>query len=278
MDLNNSKFVQRVSSIAYKISDHNLFLLSSSISYYSALALAPFIVILLVCASLLGQNIQQQIMHHAELNFSPKMAEMIQMIFQNVNTQLDIASVTGIIGLIIILWTCSLVFLQFRYSLDIIYGHHDPARQRPILEIIQERLFSMMVVLAGAVLLIASFAFVAIVEYLFKGVGVKLMAFRSLAVILSFFTYVAIFAGLHYFTPTQRQKFKDSLRIAFLSSIFFMSGNVVLAFYLRTIAAGSVYGAAGTLLVFLIWSYYSTFTILLSVELYLYLKRKGLVG
>jgi len=47
----------------------------------------------------------------------------------------------------------------------------------------------------------------------------------------------------------------------------------LLGVYFRSVASSSIYGAAGSLLVFLIWSYYSSFTLFLSVELFLYFRK-----
>ena len=84
-----------------------------------------------------------------------------------------------------------------------------------------------------------------------------------------------LFSGLHYFTPSRRPRKTHAFKMALLSSVFFMVGNVLLASYLKKVAADSVYGAAGTLLVFLLWTFYSSFTIFLSVEVFLFLKKLG---
>lgn len=92
---------------------------------------------------------------------------------------------------------------------------------------------------------------------------------------LNFIIYLVMFIGIHYLTPSKRPDTLDCLKIATLSAVFFQLGNMVLAVYLKRVAASSVYGAAGSLLVFLTWSYYSSFTLFLSAEVFLYLKRIG---
>jgi membrane protein len=258
-----------------KITDDNLFLLSSSVSYYSGLGLAPFLLILLGVASILGQNVQERIVDQTSQYFSPDLGKMIQLIFENVNEGVNLGSISGILGVIILLYTASLVFLQFRYAFDIIYGHHKREVTKSNWESVKERLFAMVVILGGAVLVIISFSLGSIAEYLF-GHGLKESGLAKFTLFLvNLMVNVILFTGMHYFTPSRRPKPVSAFKIATFSSFFFMAGNFILATYLKQIAANSVYGAAGSLLVFLVWSYYSSFTIFLSVEVFTYFKKIG---
>lgn len=275
MQLIKKTLTTRAKNLTDKILDDNLFLLSSSVSYYSALGLAPFLLIILGVASILGQNIQSQIIEQASRTFSPQVGEMIKLIFLNVNKGVSIGSISGIIGLVVLLSTASMVFLQFRYAFDVIYGYFNPHVKRSVWEIVFERLFAMFVIVGGAVLLIISFSVATIAEYLF-GPGIDESFLTQIAIFLvNFVIYVTLFTGVHFFTPSKRPNFVEALKISTLSSIFFIIGNYLLAWYLKGVAANSVYGAAGTLLVFLVWSYYSSFTVFLSVEVFIYLRRIG---
>ncbi len=275
MQLIKKSLTTRVSNLTDKILDDNLFLLASSVSYYSALGLAPFLLIILGIASILGENIQAQIIHRANLTFSPQVGEMMKLIFMNVNKGVNIGSISGIIGLIILLSTASMVFLQFRYAFDVIYGYFNSTVKRTLLQVIVERVFAMLAIVGGAVLLIVSFSIATLAEYIF-GPGIDKSFITQVSVFLvNFVIYLALFTGVHHFTPTKRPKFRESLKISTLSSVFFILGNYLLAWYLKGVAASSVYGAAGTLLVFLVWCYYSSFTLFLSVEVFIYLKKIG---
>jgi len=259
----------RLKNLVYKIDSDNLFLLSSSVSYYSALALAPFLLIILWLASTIGEHIQGDIIERASVTFSPYVADLVRMVFQNVNEGVSIGSISGAIGLVVLLWTCSLVYIQFRYAFDVIYGHYDTQRSRPVKAIIFDRLFAMLVVVLTAVLLVISFMVATFFEYSF-GAGIDT---RTLVVLINFVLYLILFTCIHFFVPTRRPKFKNAVQISCLSAVFFILGNILVATYLKSFAGKSVYGAAGTLLVFLIWSYYSSFTLFLSVEVFQFLKR-----
>ncbi len=258
----------RIKNLATKIYDDNLFLLSSSVSYYSALGLAPFFLIVLYVATFIGESTQAKIVERAGIVFSPEVGDMIQLIFVNAKEGINIGSISGIIGALILLFTASLVFLQFRYALDVIYGFWSPDVYKPVRTHLWERIFAMLAVIMGAALLIGSFSLTAFMDEIFG-------EYKNFAMIANFILYICMFMGLHYFTPSKRPRKRHAFKMALLSSVFFLIGNVLLASYLKKVAADSVYGAAGTLLVFLVWTFYSSFTIFLSVEVFLFLRKIG---
>ncbi len=275
MELIKKSSSRRLKDLLTKITDDNLFLLSSSVSYYSALGLAPFLLILLGVASILGQNVQERIVSQTSESFSPQVGNMTQLIFTNVNQGVNLGSLSGIIGIVILLSTASMVFLQFRYAFDVIYGNFNPHVSKTTWEYIRERFFAMSVLIGGAVLVILSFSLAKIAEYLLGPGAHQLGLVRFGLFWVNLSVNIVLFTGAHYITPSKRPKFLEAIKIATLSSFFFMLGNLLLASYLKKVAANSVYGAAGSLLVFLIWTYYSSFTVFLSVEVFIYLRRIG---
>jgi membrane protein len=268
MELVRKSPARRVRNLASKVYDDNLFLLSSSVSYYSALGLAPFFLIVLYVSAFIGETTRYKIVKQAAHIFSPQVADMIRLIFMNARQGIDVGSITGVISALVLLFTASLVFLQFRYAFDVIYGYFSPEVTKPVRYMIFERIFAMISVIIGATLFIASLSITAFVDELFG-------KYKDLVLLANFILYVLMFGGLHYFAPSRRPRKRHALKMAGMSAFFFMIGNVLLANYIKKFAATSVYGAAGTLLVFLVWTFYSTFTVLLSVEIFLYLRKIG---
>lgn len=277
MELVHRSLFTRFKAISQKISRDNLFLLSSSISYYSALALAPFALILLAVASFLGPGMQKDIVKQASLTLSPEVGQMLHMIFSNVNEGVNVGSISGIVGAAILLSTASMVFLQFRYSFDVIYGHYDPKASKTIAASLKEKAFAMFFVLMAAVVFIGSMLASGIFLEFFGG---EQGSFWSTVVLLylNFMVYLGMFTAVHYYVPSRKFSIYDTLKKATFSAVFFMLGNFLLATYLKGVAGNSVYGAAGTILVFLTWSYYSSFIVFLSVVVFQYLKKIGRVS
>lgn len=271
MELIKKTPLTRFKNLVDRVYEDNLFLLSSSVSYYSALAIAPFLLILLAVASLIGEDVQAKVIKLCT-DFSPEMGTMTQIIFNNVNEGLDIGSFSGILGLVIILWTASLVFLQLRYSFDVIYRHHNPLAPISILGFIKERLFAMGVVVISGIFLIISATLPGLVAFYLKDHS-NIVLYRIFAFLLNVFTYIITFWLIQFYAPSIKPRKRDAFHISVLSTIFFILGNLLLARYFKNVAVGSIYGAAASLLVFLIWVYYSSFTLFLSAEIFLFYKN-----
>jgi len=93
-------------------------------------------------------------------------------------------------------------------------------------------------------------------------------------ILLNLLILFVLFTGLYYFTPTKKKRLWDCAKMAVLTSVTFLVGNVLTGLYMRKVALDSLYGAAGALLIFLLWAFYSALTIFLSVELFEFLKRR----
>lgn len=262
----------KVRSFINKISEDNLFLLASSVSYYSALAIAPFLLILLGVASLIGEDIQLQVTNWAA-GISPAVGKMMDIIFDNVEEGVNVGSLSGLIGLVILFWTSSLVFLQLRFSMDVIYGNLLEHRPKSIWVIISDKLFAMLVVFLAGIFLIIFSALPGVIFFVFNAEDIPFL--RLLLIAINFVIYTWMFWLIHYVTPTRRPKKREAFKMGILSALFFIVGNILLGLYFRTLAGHSIYGAAAALLVFLIWCYYSSFTLFLSAEIFLYLKKMG---
>lgn len=269
MELIKKTSFTRLKDFLTKIADDKLFLLASSTSYYSALGIAPFFLIVLGVSSYLGGNTQAEIIR-LTFNFSPEVGKMIQIIIKNVNEGVTIGSISGIIGVIILLSTASLVFLQLRYALDVIYEHHHIYSRKSVKETILEKLFAMLVVIIGGAFLLVASSLPGLFRTFLE--GYETILYVSV-IVLHLLIYVAMFWGIHFFVPSQRPQKREAFKMALLSSVFFVLGNFLLSSYLRGIAVSSIYGAAGTLFIFLLWTYYTSFTMFLSVEVFLYLKQ-----
>lgn len=274
MELIEKSKTDKLKDFIFKVYDDNLFLLSSSISYYSALAIAPFILILLGVASFLGGNVRDKVIA-LSYDFSYDLGQMISLIFANVNEGVNVGSISGLIGVGVLLFTASLVFMQIRFAFDVIYGEQEDKNTNiTIWSFILERLFAMFSVVVAGIFIIISSSLPGLVQYLGKE-NENLIYYKGFAFLINFIIYVAMFWFINYFTPSKHPGKREAFKISLLSSFFFIVGNYVLGLYLKSVAVTSIYGAAGTLLVFLIWTYYSSFTMFLSVELFLYLKKLG---
>lgn len=256
-----------------RIKRHNLFLLSSSISYYATLGLAPMLLILLGLAALIGEDIQLKIIEQVSF-IAPDVSQTLLLIFKNLKNRVDLGSISGFFGLGFLLFLASFVFMQLRYSLDVIYGDIEHLKPKSFFQAIRERGFLMLVVVAMCVLFASSLLFNPIFKYLFASRFESADWRDFVQMMLNFSILFTLFTGLYLFTPTKRKKLSDCAQMSLITSAAFLFGNILTGLYMKTIAIDSLYGAAGALLIFLLWTYYSSLTLFMSVEIFEFLKRK----
>lgn len=256
-----------------RIDHHNLFLLSSSISYYAALGLAPLLLIILGIASLVGEDIKQEILSQVSM-IAPELRGTLELIFFNLKTQVDVGSISGVFGLGFLLFLASYLFVQLRYSLDLIYGDIDVHKPKSIFEMVRERGVLMLVVMVMCTLFAISLLINPLFDYVFAESSLSENAEDVLQYVLNFFILFLLFTGLYFVTPTKKKKLRDCAQMSVLTSGFFLLGNILTGLYMKNFAMDSLYGAAGALLIFLLWTFYSSLALFMSVEVFEFLKRK----
>jgi membrane protein len=255
-----------------KMRKDNLFLLSSSVSYYSAIAIAPFLLIILGLSSLLGEETSQRIQVFS-LSLSTEAGELVKMILSNVKDEMNLSSLSGLIGLLLLFVTSSVVFIQLRYSFDVIYGFQDLRNDRSIWDEVLEKFFAVFIVFISSFFLILASSAPGLLKLFFFENNSHYFLDYALH-IFNFFIFICMFWSLHYFSPSFRPPKRKAFSMSLLTAFFFLFGNYFLGIYFKKIATTSIYGAAGTLFIFLVWCFYTAFTMFLSTELILFLEKR----
>lgn len=269
MDLSKLTFTIKLKEFIATVDRHNVLSYSAALSYYASLALAPFLLILLTVGSLIGQDAQEELIFQAEFILGEDIGTIIELVFSNMKQEINLASFSGIIGIAVLLFTASIVFLQLRFTLDTIKGDYDPKASSGVIGMVKQRLLIMLIVLGTAVLFFLSM-FISDIVMMFSEDLLNKLWGKVLLSVLSFIISVGLFTAIYYFIPSKKPVLSDAFKMSIFTSVCFLVGRKVLGMYLENVAADSVYGAAGSLLVFLVWAYYSSFTLFISMELYLF--------
>jgi membrane protein len=263
---------EKIKSSIFRLIDaidrHQIFTQSAALAYFTALSLAPFVLILLFFSSLLSDTSQEQVYIQVRDYLSPQLGEAVRMIIENAGKKASFAGASGLFGLFILSLSASTSFSQLRTALDKI-NETDPSvrnkNRNSILIFLREKLFSIALVFGFNYLAVASLAFTTILGIFFQGREGFFWRIISIATNLGLFLF--LFAVIFYFVPTDRKKFRTTILPALIGAATFIFGKELISYYLQTTAVGSSYGAAGALIVFLAWTYYSSLTLLLSFEL-----------
>lgn len=267
-------FIKEFFRFLFILDRHNIFILSSSLAYYATLALAPFLLILFQLAPLIGLDNQRRLIRQISYTISPQVADVVNLIVDNADKAIDTSSLVGIIGIVLILFTSSVAFLHLRYSFNLIYGFYDPERQRPLMDIIKDRLISMVFVVLFNIGFVASLFLTSYFFFHMRTRGITGLGASLMLTSFNFFVFFGLFFCLYCFVPSKRVSWSVLIRSSAYASVGFLVGKILFGIYFKNIVSTSVYGAAGALLVFLIWTYYSALIVFFSAELANYLKMR----
>lgn len=245
--------------------------LSASLAYYTVFSLGPLlIVIIFICGLLFGREAIEGSIYHQMANFvGPESAKEMQNIVKNAAVS-DKGGLAAVIGIITLLIGATTVFAEMQDSINSIWG----LKAKPKLgvwKMIKDRLLSFGIIGSLGFLLLVSLGITAIIE----AIGNRLQAvFPDVTVVLLYIINIVItlvvtaglFAVIFRVLPDAKIKWKDVLGGAIATSLLFMIGKFLITFYISKSEVGSTYGTAGSLVVLIVWVYYSSIILYFGAE------------
>lgn len=255
-------FFKLLKASASKWSDCSAPRLGASLAFYMLLSLAPLLIfIVAICGYAFSAAAAQEkllVQVHALAGASGERS--VQMLI-NSAAQPKSGILASLVALMTLLFGASGFFLELRESLNIIWDA--PKRASTTLRsFISQRLSSFGMVIGLALVLLASLGlstFLAVFERFFVGFFPVHLAILSEVAnfTLSLAAISVLFALVFKYVPDVVINWRDVAIGAVFSALLFMIGKTVLAVYFATLGVGSTYGAAGSLVAFIIWVYYS---------------------
>lgn len=254
----------RLSTAISNASKHDIFVMASSLAYTTALTLAPFMLIILSFASLLSPDLQQDIFEGLTTAVGEKIAGTILAMIENADSNAKLSGISSIIGVLVLAISASAIFSNLKIALDKINEHAFHQDPSGVWNFIKSKLFSMGLVFGFAFLSVASLIFTMIIAIFYPhGMGF-LWGFVSFLV--NFSAFALVFSAIYRFVPTDKATWKSCIISGVISTIFYLVGKKVIGLYLGKAGLESSYGAAGSLIVLLVWVYYTALTLLFSYE------------
>lgn len=237
--------------------------MSGSLAYSTIFSIAPLIILVIFLADIFyGRNaIEGTIYGQIRDYVGSDAAAQIQSMIRN-------ASLSGksrgaiVLGVITLLLGATSVFGEIQDSINIIWGLK-PKPKKGWVKLLLNRLWSFSVIGSFGFILLVSLVVNAVIEALmnqlqrlFPSITVVLVYIVNQLVILGVTTL--LFGVIFKVLPDARIKWRDVLAGAFATSVLFMLGKFVITFYINHSSVGTAYGAAGSLVVILLWVYYSS--------------------
>ncbi len=179
--------------------------------------------------------------------------------------------IATIIGIATILMGATGVFIQFQKSLNFIWGVKADSSKSGIWQIIKARLFSLGLIITIAFLLLISLVVTTILSALAGYIqrnwpDIIMFIFHILNFVFSLAVITLLFAMMFKFMPDAKVRWKTTWIGAFLTSLLFVLGKSGLGIYFGQANPGSGYGAAGFVILILLWTSYSSMIVFFGAE------------
>ena len=251
--------------------DESPFQHAAAISFYTLLSLSPLVLVVVGLAGLVWseQMVGAQLLAEIERLVGPAGAETVETILAHAaDRERSLTSV--VIGFVTLVVGATTVFGQLQASINHIWGVKAAPSTRVIWSLIRTRLLSLALVLVLGFLLLVSLLFsaalTALHDYVAHLVPAGADVWRVLNLLVSLGVATVLIALIFKFLPDVEIGWRYVWFGAVVTSALFGVGRFLIGFYLGHTGVASTYGAAGSLVVFLLWVYYSSLILLFGAE------------
>jgi membrane protein len=190
-------------------------------------------------------------------------AKMIDIVMNNAEQHRNSGILSTIISVLFILFSGSRAFAYIQKSLNQIW-HVDHDNVNVFKDFLYKRLISLLMVFVGGLILLSSFFLSSLLDAIF---GFDIWMWPVANEIVSYLLFVVIFALLYGYIPDVDVPWKHIWFGAFITALFFYVGKILIGMFITRTGAASAFGAAGSLVAFLLWVYYSSNVVFFGAEL-----------
>ncbi|EDM35514.1 hypothetical protein PBAL39_07500 [Pedobacter sp. BAL39] len=252
-------------------SDHKVTKLSGSLAYYTVFSMAPLLVVIIsLCGIFLGQEAAQgQIYSQLSGFLGPDTAAQLQEIIKKASLG-DKSTVAFVIGVVTLLVGSTTVFADIQDSINTIWGLK-PKPKRGWLKLLQNRFLSFSVIISLGFILLVSLGITALLDGFSERLqarfsDISVIFFYILNQVITLAVISLIFGVIFRVLPDAIIKWKDVILGSIVTAVLFMIGKFGISIYIGQSDVGSTYGAAGSLVIVLLWTYYSSIILYFGAE------------
>lgn len=243
--------------------------LGAALAYYTIFSIGPLLLIAVAMAGLFFGQEAAQGKISAELGkvFGAQMAKSLEQMIEAAAKPKS-GTVATVVGIVTLMLGASGVFGQLKDALNTIWNV-ETKKAAGIVGFVKTRFLSMAMVLGIGFLLLVTLVLDTVIAamggYVSRFVGGEAVA-NLLSLALSFAVAVVLFAAIFRILPDLKIAWRDVWLGAVITAVLFVVGKWGLGVYLGKAAPGSAYGAAGSLVILLIWVYWSAQILFLGAE------------
>jgi membrane protein len=245
--------------------------LAASLAFYTTLSLAPLLLVAISIAGIVfGQDAARG---HVSTEVGGLVgatgAEAIETILANAQDTSQ-GVFAAVVGAVVLLFGASGVFAELQAAMDKIW-EVKPRDGRGVWGVVRDRFTSFTMVVGVGFLLLVSLVVSAVMTAMTSRLNVALGAValgaQILHIVVSLAMTTVIFALIFKVVPDAKIRWRDVWVGALATSVFFTVGKLLIGLYLGHSTVASTYGAAGSVVVILVWVYYSAQLLFFGAEL-----------
>jgi len=254
-------------------SEDNAPLLAAALAYFSVFSLAPLLVVLIALLVFFGAGeAQATVLRLVEDVVGEQGAAIVGTMMEG-QASAGGGLVATTTGVVVLLFGATTLFAQIQRVLNVVWGtqpEHE-SKLATAKHLLATRLRSLGLVAAIGVLLLVALFLTTVVSAAVAAAGDALpggaLLWRSLNRLVAFAVLVLVFALLFHLLPNARVPWRATWIGATATALLFVLASWLFGIYIAHVAIASAYGAAGSLVVLLLWVYVSAQTLLLGAEL-----------
>ena len=241
----------------------------AAMAFYATTSLAPILLIVVAIAGLVFGHDAAELALSAQISglMGPESADLLKTALQSASSRLS-GTWAAAIGIVTLLVAASGVFGEMQQSLNTIWKVEP--RGSSLSRLVRARAASLGLVAALGFLLLVSLVASAAISALGNIINAHLpfgtIILGMINAVVSFVLISVMFAAIYKVLPDRTLEWGDVAMGAIVTALLFTLGKSLIGWYIGTSAVASSYGAAGGLLVILLWVYYTSEIFLLGAE------------
>jgi membrane protein len=250
----------------------NAFQHAGALAFYTLFSMAPLMIILVaITGAVFGDEAASgELKAQITGLIGPDAAEAVEGAI--LRSRIEEAGILAtVLGVSALLFGATTVFAQMQASLNQFWGVVAKPSRSGILVFATTRLISLGVVIVIGFLLLTSLVLsmviMAAIDYAKELIPIPPLVVSAVDVVLSLASATLLFAMIFKILPDVYLQWKDVWRSAFATAILFVIGQYLISLYLTHTAPGSTYGAAASLVLVLMWVYYSSLILFMGTAL-----------
>ncbi len=255
---------------AFAFVSDNAFSHGAAMAFYAATSLAPILLIVVAVAGIAFGNQAAQLALSAQISglMGPQSADLLQVALESASARTAGVWAT-LIGVLTLIVGASGVFGEMQTALNTIWKVEPTGNS--VSRLVRARAASLGLVAALGFLLLVSLvvstAITAMSDVINANLPFGTLILGVINTLVSFSLITAMFAAIYKVLPDRRLDWRDVVTGALVTAALFTLGKSLIGWYIGTSATASSYGAAGGLLVILLWVFYSSQIFLFGAEL-----------